>query len=143
MHYAQANSELLTKMQQDHTLALANITTATEAGRTSVALLTKTISELSGQVALLTANSPQRRSRTHCWRNQDSNQPQLGMCIESPETRPCRSLTQVKITTYILEADRYLTQMGAAHPIYTRWRSRTSQQHAFFQVMVTTSELRD
>ena len=54
MHAAQANAELFTEMQQDHTLALANLTTATQADRTSVALLTKTISELSGQVALLT-----------------------------------------------------------------------------------------
>ena len=52
---AQANAELFTKMQQDHNLALANIATATQADRTSVALLTKTISELFCQVALLTA----------------------------------------------------------------------------------------
>ena len=42
-------------MQQDHTLALANLATATQADRTLVTLLTKTISELSGQAALLTA----------------------------------------------------------------------------------------
>ena len=42
-------------MQQDHTLALANIATATQADRTSVALLTKMILELSIQVAHLTA----------------------------------------------------------------------------------------
>ena len=41
-------------MQQDHTQALANLATATQADRTSVALLTKTISEFSSQVALLT-----------------------------------------------------------------------------------------
>ena len=55
MHAAQANAELSTETQQDHTLALANLATATQADRTSVALLTKKISELSGQVALLTA----------------------------------------------------------------------------------------
>ena len=55
MHAAQANAELFTKMQQDHTLALANLATATQANIISVALLTKTISDLSGQVALLTA----------------------------------------------------------------------------------------
>ena len=55
MHAAQENAELFTEMQQDHTLALANLTTATQADRTSVALLTKTISELSVQVAVLTA----------------------------------------------------------------------------------------
>ena len=42
-------------MQQDHTLALANLATAIQADRKSVALLAKTISELSGQVAVLTA----------------------------------------------------------------------------------------
>ena len=42
-------------MQQDHTQALANLATATQADRKSVALLTKTISELSSQVSLLTA----------------------------------------------------------------------------------------
>ena len=55
VHAAQANVELFTEMQQDQTLALANLTTATLADRTLVTLLTKTISELSSQVTLLTA----------------------------------------------------------------------------------------
>ena len=55
MHAAQANAELFNEMQQDHTQALANLVTATQTDRTSVALLTKKISELSSQVALLTA----------------------------------------------------------------------------------------
>ena len=55
VHTTQANSELFTEMQQDHTQALANLATATQADRTSVDLLTKTISELSSQVALITA----------------------------------------------------------------------------------------
>ena len=55
LHTALENAKLFTEMQQDHTLALANLATATQSDRTSVALLTKTISELSGQVALLTA----------------------------------------------------------------------------------------
>ena len=55
VHSAQANAELFTEMQQDHTQVLANIVTATQADRTSVALLKKTISERSSQVALLTA----------------------------------------------------------------------------------------
>ena len=42
-------------MQQDHTQALANLATTTQADRTLVGFLTKTISELSSQVALLTA----------------------------------------------------------------------------------------
>ena len=54
MQTAQANAALFTKMQQDHIFALENIATATQADRTSVALLTKTISELLGQLATLT-----------------------------------------------------------------------------------------
>ena len=54
MHASQANAELFTKVQQDHTLTLVNLVTATQADRTLVALLKKTISEMSGQVALLT-----------------------------------------------------------------------------------------
>ena len=55
MHTAQTNAEVFTKMQQDHTQALANLATATQADRKLVALLTKTISEISTQVSLLTA----------------------------------------------------------------------------------------
>ena len=55
MHTAQANTEMFTKMQQDHTQALANLATATQADRASFALLVETILELSSQVALLTA----------------------------------------------------------------------------------------
>ena len=55
VHAAQANAELFTDMQQYHTQALTNIATATQADRISVALLMKTILELSSQVALLAA----------------------------------------------------------------------------------------
>ena len=55
MHVAQENAELFNKMHQDHTLAVANLATTTQADRTLVALPTKTISELSSQVALLLA----------------------------------------------------------------------------------------
>ena len=55
VHDAQANAAIFAKMHQDHTLALANHETATQANRKSVVLLTKTVSELSSQVAHLTA----------------------------------------------------------------------------------------
>ena len=66
MQTAQSNAALFTKMQQDHTLVLENIATATQAGRTSAALLTKTILELSSQestlpVKLATAQSKNAR----------------------------------------------------------------------------------
>ena len=44
VHAAQENAELFTEIQQDHTLAIANLATATQADRALVALLTKTIS---------------------------------------------------------------------------------------------------
>ena len=46
VHSAQANAELFTEMQQDHTQALVNLVTATHADRTSVAPLKKTISAI-------------------------------------------------------------------------------------------------
>ena len=55
MQSLQANAELFTEMKQDHTMALENIATATQAYRTSVALLTKTIADLTEQVPYLTA----------------------------------------------------------------------------------------
>ena len=55
IHAAKANAELLTKMQQDHTLALVNLVNSTQADKTSVTLLTKTILELSSQVEQFTA----------------------------------------------------------------------------------------
>ena len=55
MQSAQANAALLTEMQQNQTLALLILETATQVNRTSVAMLTKTIVELSTQVSTLTA----------------------------------------------------------------------------------------
>ena len=55
VHTAQENAEMFTEMQQDHTQALVNHATTTQADRTLVKLLTKMILELSSQVALITA----------------------------------------------------------------------------------------
>ena len=55
MHATQTNAVLFTEMQKNHTLALANISNATQADRTLVALITNTISGLSIQVTTLTA----------------------------------------------------------------------------------------
>ena len=143
VHAAQANIELFTEIQQDHTLALANIATATQADRTSVALLTKTISELSGQVTLLTEKLATAQAKNARIKNRDSNQPQPGMDIRRPATRPRRILTQVKIESYIIEADRGLTLMGTAPPTDTKWMSHTRQRYSILQAMVTTSQLRN
>ena len=120
---AQANAELFAEMQQDHTQALANLATATQADRTSVALITKTISELSSQVSLLTAK--------------------LDMDIGRPATRPRQRQTHHKIATYILAADSGLTQMGTAPPMVTRWRSPTPRIPAGSRVAIITSQIRN
>ena len=51
----QVNTALFTEMHQDHTMALANLSEATQANRTAVALLTKTTTELSTQTTTFTA----------------------------------------------------------------------------------------
>ena len=86
IHAAKANAELFTEMQQDHTLALANLATATQADRTLVALLTKIILELSSQVSHLTAKLATAQSKNAQMKNQYINQPQQGKDIERPET---------------------------------------------------------
>ena len=84
VHAALANAELFTEMHQDHTLALANIATATQADRTSVALLTKTISELSSQVATLTAKLATAQSKNAWLKNRDIVQSQPSTSIGRP-----------------------------------------------------------
>ena len=130
-------------MQQYHTLALANLATATQADRTSVALLTRKISELSSQVAQLAAKLATAQAKNSRIKNRDINQPQPGMDIRRPSTRPLQILTQVKIEMYILEADRGSTLRVTAPPTYTRWRGCTRLQHVAYQTMATTSKLRD
>ena len=50
----QANAEMFSEMQQDHNIALANLATATKSDRESVSLMSKTISELTTQIATIT-----------------------------------------------------------------------------------------
>ena len=45
---------MFTEMQQDHNVALANLATATKADRESASLVSKTISELTTQIASIT-----------------------------------------------------------------------------------------
>ena len=86
VHAAQGNAALFTNMQQDHTLALANIATATQADRTLVALPTKTTSELSSQVAHFTAKLVTAQAKERPDKNRDIGQPRLSMDIGYPET---------------------------------------------------------
>ena len=53
---AHRNAEMFAEMQQDHSTALANLATATQSDREAVNLLTKTISDLTSQIATLTKN---------------------------------------------------------------------------------------
>ena len=88
MKSAQANTELFTKMQQDHTLALENTATAKQANRTLVAQLTKTIVELSTQVSTLTTKLATSHSYNTCLKNRDIVRPQLSTDIVRPVIRP-------------------------------------------------------
>ena len=63
------------------------------------------------------------------------------MDIIHPATQPRQILAQVKIKTYILEADRGLTLMGTAPTTYTRWGGCTRLRHVASQEMATTSQL--
>ena len=65
------------------------------------------------------------------------------MDIGRQATKPHRILTQAKIETYIIEAERGLTLMGTAPPTDTKRRSRTRWQNAASQARATTSQLRD
>ena len=60
---ARTNAALFTNMQQDHTMALANLSTVTQADRTLVTLLMKTITEISTQVSTLTATLATMQSK--------------------------------------------------------------------------------
>ena len=88
VHAAQANAEIFTKMQQDHTLALDNLTKATQADRTLVVLLTNIISELSIQVATLTAKLATAKSDNARLKNRDIVQPRPSTAIGRPEILP-------------------------------------------------------
>ena len=143
MHVAQANAELFTKMQQDHTWALTNPATATQADRTSVALLTKTISELSSIVALLTAKlvTAQAENARIKKSGQQSTKDGHGYLVSSNTTQSEKK--QRKIATYILEADSGSTHMGTNPPMDIGWRSPTLQLPAVSQTSIITSQLRD
>ena len=85
---AQANAVLSTKIQQDHTLALANLATASQADRTSFALLMKTIAELSTQVFTVTAKLATAHSENDRLKNRDIVRPQPSTDIVRPVIRP-------------------------------------------------------
>ena len=81
---AQSNAALFTKMKQDHTLALANLATATQANRKSVVMLTKTIAELSTQVSNLAAKLATAQYKNTCMKK-------LGHCSAPAEHGKCLS----------------------------------------------------
>ena len=67
-------------------MALANLATATKADRELVALLTKTILKLSGQVAHLTAKLATEQAKNAWIKNRDINKPWPGTDIRRPAT---------------------------------------------------------
>ena len=106
-------------------LALANIATATQANRTLVALLTKTILELSSQVAHLTVKLATEQIKNSRLKNRDIVQPRPSTAIEPPSIRPCQIQTQAKTEMCTPRADKNSTLTGTAPPMDTRWRKHT------------------
>ena len=125
LHAAQANAALFTKVQQDHTLALANIATATQADRTLVALLMKTISERLSQVTHLTAKLTTAQAENARLKNRDIVQPRPSMDIGRPEIRPRQIQPQANIEMCTPRADKNSTLTDTAPPTSTGWRSHT------------------
>ena len=77
-------------MQQDHTLALPNLTMATQSNRTSVALLMKTISELSSQVTHLTAKLAISQAEVPSYIQQGQQVYPCGLSLRL-QHHPCRT----------------------------------------------------
>ena len=142
VHAAKSNAELFTEMQQDHTLALANIATATQAARASIALLTKTILERSSQVALLTAKLLIAQADNLHMKKSGQQSTTAGHGHQASRNRARWRRIQVNIATYIIEADRSLTRMITAPPMDLKWKGPTLKLHAGFQTIVITSQLR-
>ena len=130
-------------MQQDHTLTLANLATATQADRTSVALLTNTISEISSQVAHLTEklataqveNARIKKSGHQSTTSRNGHRSSINSTLSDP--------TSSQIEMYNPEADRGSTLTGTATPTATRWRSLTRLWRVASPVMITTSQICD
>ena len=125
VHDAQANAAIFAKMHQDHTLALANHETATQANRKSVVLLTKTVSELSSQVAHLTAKLATAQAENAQLKNRDIVQPRPSTGAGRPEIRPYQIQPQSKIEMFTPITDKNSTLTGTASPTATRWRRHT------------------
>ena len=137
MQAVQANAAIFTKMQQDHTLALANLATSTQAGRTSVALLKKTISELSSQVATLIAKLATAQSDNARLNNRYIVRPQPSMYIVRPAIRPHLIIICSRTVMAIRGADTNSTLMGIARLIGSRQSSPTRPQLAASQEIAT------
>ena len=125
VHAAQANAELFAEMQQDHTLALANLATATQADRTLFALLTKTISELSSQVALLATKISAVQAKNARMKKsvQQSTTADHGHRVSSNTTPSDPNPSQDR-NLYSRGGQRF-GPMGTAPPTDTKWMSCT------------------
>ena len=83
-------------MQQDQTLALANLATNSQSDRTLVAVLTKTISKLLIQAAHITAKLVTAQAENARLENWDIVQPWPSTAIRRPEIIPFQIQTQAK-----------------------------------------------
>ena len=120
VHATQTNAALFNKIQQDHTLALTNLSTATQADRTLVVLLTKMISEISSQVATLTEKLATAEYKNAKLKNWDIFQPRPSTTIGRPAIRPFQIQTQTKSEMCTPRADKNSTLTDTAPLTATR-----------------------
>ena len=143
VHAAQENAELFTNMQQDHTLALANIATATQDDRTSVALLMKTVLELSSKVALLTAKLATAQAENTRMKKPGKQSTTAGHGHRaSSNTTPLDPNPSQYHNLYYQSGQRSDPNGYCSSHGYKVEELHT-QQHSGFQVMVITSQLRN
>ena len=99
----QDNAVLFMEIQNDHTIVFQNIAKATSAHRTLVALLTKTMAEITTQVTSLTANVLTKKSENAHLKNHD-----IIWLMQVPQLITLRSVTEILMR----RAEKSLTPTG-------------------------------
>ena len=114
----QANEAFFTKMQQDHTMNLENLAKVIQADRTSIAMLTKTIAEISTQVSTLTAKLVTAQSENACLKRfgHPSSPADHEHCLDNVQTpsdkNPLRDCNIYSTIAQKFDPNRYLSSHG-------------------------------
>ena len=99
----------------------------------------RTISELSIQVATLTAKIATVQSENSRLKNREIIWPRPSTAIRRPATRPHQIRTRTKTEIFIQRAEKNSTLTGTDPLTATRWRKLTRPQLVASQRMATTN----